>query len=111
MSYSVRLGCMRAGAPILAAACVISSWSCGGGNGSAVDDSAGNHTSELVNAAPAKSGIEHVVVLMMENRSFDHLLGWAPGADGKQAGLAYPDPSGALIPTHPLAPDYQGCAH
>jgi len=24
---------------------------------------------------PANSGIEHVVVLMMENRSFDHLLG------------------------------------
>ena len=23
----------------------------------------------------------------MENRSFDHLLGWLPGADGKQAGL------------------------
>ena len=24
----------------------------------------------------------------MENRSFDHLLGWLPGADGKQAGLS-----------------------
>ncbi len=31
---------------------------------------------------PAFSGIEHVVVLMMENRSFDHFLGWLPGADG-----------------------------
>ena len=27
---------------------------------------------------PEKSGIEHVVVVMMENRSFDHLLGWLP---------------------------------
>ena len=28
---------------------------------------------------------------MMENRSFDHILGWLPGADGKQAGLTYVD--------------------
>jgi phospholipase C len=28
---------------------------------------------------------------MMENRSFDHLLGWLPGADGKQAGLTFTD--------------------
>ena len=25
---------------------------------------------------PTSSGIEHIVVVMMENRSFDHLLGW-----------------------------------
>ena len=24
-------------------------------------------------------GIRHVVILMMENRSFDHFLGWLPG--------------------------------
>jgi phospholipase C len=60
---------------------------------------------------PARSGIEHVVVVMMENRSFDHFLGWAPGADGQQAGLSYPDRIGAMQPTHPLAPDFQGCAH
>ena len=29
------------------------------------------------------NGIKHVVVLMMENRSFDHFLGWLPGADGR----------------------------
>jgi phospholipase C len=33
-----------------------------------------------------------------------------PGADGKQAGLAYADAAGVSHPTHPLAPDYQGCA-
>ena len=27
---------------------------------------------------PRRSGIKHVVVLMMENRSFDHFLGWLP---------------------------------
>jgi len=40
---------------------------------------------------PASSGIDHVVVVMMENRSFDHFLGWLPGADGKQAGLTFVD--------------------
>jgi phospholipase C len=45
---------------------------------------------------PAASGIEHIVVVMMENRSFDHLLGWLPGANGQQAGLAYLD--ARLIP-------------
>ncbi len=60
---------------------------------------------------PGQSGIEHIVLVMMENRSFDHFLGWLPGANGEQAGLSYLDPSGALHPTYPLAPDYQGCGH
>jgi phospholipase C len=41
--------------------------------------------------APQHSGIDHIVVVMMENRSFDHFLGWVPGADGKQAGLTFTD--------------------
>jgi phospholipase C len=60
---------------------------------------------------PEKSGIKHIVVAMMENRSFDHLLGWLPGADGKQAGLVYTDALGSSFETHPLAPDFQGCGH
>lgn len=48
---------------------------------------------------------------MMENRSFDHFLGWLPGADGMQAGLSYPDRAGVLQATYPPAPDYQGCGH
>jgi phospholipase C len=60
---------------------------------------------------PASSGIEHVVVVMMENRSFDHLLGWLPNSDGRQSGLRYPDASGTYHPTHPLAPDFVGCGH
>ena len=60
---------------------------------------------------PQSTGIEHIVVVMMENRSFDHLLGWLPGADGRQAGLSFPDPSGVLHPTFALAPSigFQGC--
>jgi phospholipase C len=59
---------------------------------------------------PARSGLDHVVVVVMENRSFDHLLGWLPGADGKQAGLTYTDGAGVAHATFPLAPDFQGCA-
>jgi phospholipase C len=61
--------------------------------------------------APDRSGIEHVIVLMMENRSFDHLLGWLPGADGRQEGLSYVDRAGKRHATYPLAPDFQGCGH
>jgi phospholipase C len=64
---------------------------------------------------PNKSGIEHIVVVMMENRSFDHFLGWLPGADGRQAGLSYTDAAGMAHPTYSLTslspPDYQGCGH
>ena len=47
---------------------------------------------------------------MMENRSFDHFLGWLPGANGKQAGLTYVDSYGAARSTYHLQ-DFQGCAH
>ena len=58
---------------------------------------------------PNAAGFEHVVVVMMENRSFDHFFGWLPGANGQQAGLAYLDSAGNSHPTHSLPPDYQGC--
>jgi phospholipase C len=60
---------------------------------------------------PDQSGINHIVVVTMENRSFDHFLGWLPGANGKQAGLSYLDPNGVSHSTYPLAPDYTGCPH
>jgi phospholipase C len=45
----------------------------------------------------------------MENRSFDHFLGWLPNAVGQQAGLSYTDKSGASHPTHSLSGDFTGC--
>jgi phospholipase C len=60
---------------------------------------------------PQDSGIEHIIVVMMENRSFDHYLGWLKNADGRQAGLRYEDRNGVLQMTYRLAPDYQGCGH
>src|SRR5438477_6820090 len=63
---------------------------------------------------PDHSGIEHIVVVMMENRSFDHFLGWMPGADGIQAGLSFYDNplhTGTAHPTYHLDGEYSGCAH
>jgi phospholipase C len=60
---------------------------------------------------PQQSGIDHIVVVMMENRSFDHMMGWVPGADGRQAGLTYTDTAGVEHSTYALAGDYQGCGH
>jgi phospholipase C len=57
------------------------------------------------------SGIEHIVVVTLENRSFDHFLGWLPGATGRQAGLVFPDRNNNPQPTYELAPDYEGCGH
>jgi phospholipase C len=59
---------------------------------------------------PDRSGIDHVVVVMMENRSFDHFLGWVPGARGQQSGLTYTDRYGIPHRTHHLT-DFQGCGH
>jgi phospholipase C len=60
---------------------------------------------------PGRSGIDHIVVVMMENRSFDHLFGWIEGANGRQAGLRYLAPDGTPHATHHLAGDFTGCGH
>jgi len=60
--------------------------------------------------SPKQMPVDHFVVLMMENRSFDHYFGWHPDADARNAGLTYPDGKGGRQQTHPLAPDFQGCA-
>jgi phospholipase C len=58
---------------------------------------------------PAKSGIDQIVVVMMENRSFDHYLGWLPGADGVQAGRTFIDKNGKAQSSYHLT-DFQNCA-
>src|SRR5262245_40331856 len=69
----------------------------------------------VAHAGPAgkpggSNGIEHVVILMMENRSFDHFLAWLPGADGRD-NLIFEAPDGLFYPNYPLAPDFQGCGY
>ncbi len=61
--------------------------------------------------APRDLPIDTFVVLMMENRSFDHYFGWRTDADGRNAGLQYPDKDGKPVPTYRLTPDFQGCGH
>jgi len=55
--------------------------------------------------------LKHIVVLMMENRSFDHMLGSLKavdeGIDGVTDQLSNPDTTGALVKPQPLA-EYQG---
>ena len=46
----------------------------------------------------------------MENRSFDHFLGWFPNADTRQD-ASYPVSNDGMQSTYPLEPDYQGCGH
>ncbi len=59
---------------------------------------------------PRDLPIDTFVVLMMENRSFDHYFGWHPHADAKNEGLSYPNLDGTqTFPTHRLTPDFQGC--
>jgi phospholipase C len=60
--------------------------------------------------SPEDSGIDHIIVVMMENRSFDHYMGWVPGADGKQDGLTFTDNAGVAHSTHHLQ-DTQGCGN
>ncbi|MFL5905985.1 MAG: alkaline phosphatase family protein [Solirubrobacterales bacterium] len=59
--------------------------------------------------SPSNMPIDTFVVLMQENRSFDHYFGWRADADAKNQ-LSYPDNNGQLHATHKLAPDFQGCA-
>jgi phospholipase C len=52
--------------------------------------------------SPRNLPIDTFVVLMMENRSFDHYLGWMPGADGRQAGLQFTNAKGQKFASHRL---------
>jgi phospholipase C len=73
-----------------------------------LSQAAANATTSLL--PRGSKGVEHVVVLMMENRSFDHFLGWLPGADGRQD-QTFLSTDGHVYPNYPLAPDFQGCGY
>jgi phospholipase C len=66
--------------------------------------------------APRNLPIDHFVVLMMENRSFDHYFGWVADADGSQQQV-YTDPAGNAVPTRHFSTlgsggmEYKGCGH
>lgn len=64
----------------------------------------------LDKSLPAIQQLQHVVVLMMENRSFDHLLGALqsekPDIDGLRGNETNPDTTGAMVTVSPQA-EYQ----
>ena len=64
-----------------------------------------------IGATGQDAPFDTVVVVMMENRSFDHFLGWLPRADGGQQGLRYRDLAGNLHATHDLGTDFTGCGN
>src|SRR5258705_4228428 len=55
--------------------------------------------------------LQHIVVLMMENRSFDHMLGSLTSVDSRIDGITdqwkNPDSTGAFVKPQPLA-EFQG---
>jgi phospholipase C len=57
--------------------------------------------------------IQHVVVIMQENRSFDNYFGTYPGADGFAPGTCVPDPraGGCIAPFHDTADKNYGGPH
>jgi phospholipase C len=55
--------------------------------------------------APGLDNLKHIVVLMMENRSFDHMLGYmqVPGMDGLTGHETNPDSNGQAQSVQPTA--------
>jgi len=60
---------------------------------------------------PGLDNLKHIVVLMMENRSFDHMLGSLKAVDARIDGITdqlnNPDTTGATVKPQPLA-EFQG---
>src|SRR5947208_3482469 len=75
--------------------------------------------SALQSGLPSSPGgpIDHIVILMMENRSFDHYFGWYSSLADAVQNRSYPDPdnNNVLVPTHHAADmgqaQWQGCGH
>jgi phospholipase C len=66
--------------------------------------------------SPSNVPIDHFVILMMENRSFDHYFGWLPGADSEQH-ETYTNGFGQELSTRHFSTlgtggtQYKGCGH
>jgi len=101
---------------------------CGGGGGGSSNGGSGSGGSQPVGTIPparanlprpalpdpATSGIDHVVLVTMENRSFDHLLGWVPNAETAQTGRNFKDVFGETHTPFALATNpaygFQACS-
>ena len=74
------------------------------------------HTKRNPLPSPRNIPIDHFVILMMENRSFDHYFGWLPGADSEQH-ESYTNEFGQQLSTRHFSTlgtggtQYKGCGH
>src|SRR3712207_99289 len=65
--------------------------------------------------SPRNVPIDHFVVLMMENRSFDHYFGWLAGQADAVQDISYPNPAGESVATRHFTTlgtggvEYKGC--
>jgi len=74
----------------------------------------GNRDTRIIAVAVAQANpIQHVIVIMQENRSFDEYFGTYPGADGIPSGVCVPDPNGGpcVAPYHNTADVNAGGPH
>src|SRR6516162_5003539 len=57
--------------------------------------------------------IQHVIIIMQENRSFDQYFGTYPGADGYPSGVCVPDPKDGrcVAPYHDTNDRNSGAEH
>jgi phospholipase C len=66
---------------------------------------------------PRNVPIDHFVLLMMENRSYDHYFGWLKGYSDARQNQSYPNPEGELVSTVPASSlgtggvQFKGCGH
>ncbi len=67
---------------VLLGLCFISLLGCQAGLGLNATPSLGASTTVTPELAAARQRIKHVIIIMQENRSFDHYFGTFPGADG-----------------------------
>lgn len=61
-------------------------WGCGGGASSSTPGS--NQTPPVQSAQVPRSAIKHLMIVVMQNGSFDHLFGKYPGVNGLDSSLA-----------------------
>jgi phospholipase C len=67
--------------------------------------------------SPRNLPIDHFVVLMMENRSFDHYFGWLSGQADATQRQSYANPQGQQVATRHFSTlgsggvQYKGCGH
>ena len=63
--------------------------------GSGVTSACAPAPGPLIRRGPGpEAGIDHIVVVMMENRSYDHLLGWLPGGESMPEATTFLDDAG-----------------